>query len=323
MALAAVLQQLANVLAGAQPVGECVVEEVVEGGGEGRVESVVVADGGRGRVRGSVAVGGVELSEASCGGGQSVVESVCVARVEGVCGEADGVSQGASCAGAASDDGSGSSRMSQGSTVSWADEVEEVELGSQSVGSAPTFAEVVSKPMVALPVVPVAVAVEKESETVASAGALQCIKNPRARALRVALKAAGVRVPRVADRDLAITTYTVEQQPGALVGAGDRLRVLAMLGDAAIKQELIGQMATKACTPKVVSDEVCRRLANVWLRERAQEVGLFAHLASTAADDPRVAKTGPTMVEAIAGVLAMHTSRENVLGYMRWLKISS
>lgn len=179
---------------------------------------------------------------------------------------------------------------------SWADEVEEAE---------------------AVVPVQVAAAVPQELKPMA------VVHGPGPKMLRRVLKTAGIRVPRSTERDLAIACFSRGAAPAALQGAGERLRVLAQVGDAVVRICVVTAMARGGSdvSAKAVSDEVCFRLSNAQLAKRGREAELgrmYVHTESNVTDTMMA-----TMVEAIIGALYLNTSMDNAEAAMRWLNVSS
>lgn len=153
------------------------------------------------------------------------------------------------------------------------------------------------------------------------------VSGPRQQALRKFLHSRGVAVPGGARRDLAIASYTLRAMPGELLLGADRHRQLALVGDAAMRTVLYMRMSENARTNLTVVGDMnahaSDRLSNASLAKLGEQHGLFECVIAEESEQVGVSRAGATLVEAVAGVLAVHTTLANVEKYMCVLGVSA
>lgn len=135
------------------------------------------------------------------------------------------------------------------------------------------------------------------------------VNNPQTKALQTKLEdLCGEKLPKQCRRDLALCCYTAGSMPDELIGGKERLKGLAVLGDATITLHVTTAVVQSG---KVVQSAQKARsdfTSDVFLCSVLVSKGLVGMVSAPPGVNLRQSKPGATALEAMVGVVALHCS---------------
>lgn len=147
---------------------------------------------------------------------------------------------------------------------------------------------------------------EQVFDAVQSGGFRTYVRNGRVMGLKRWLKdVADVHVGSRWMRHLALSTYAAGSMPLFFVRGKEEMRVLAVIGDAALTLALARHSYAGGNGVESMQQLRSKALSDVTLREKLNSSDLKEFIIAPSGVDLRVSKAGATAVEAIAGVLDM------------------
>jgi len=148
------------------------------------------------------------------------------------------------------------------------------------------------------------------------------VRGARARALGDLVREfTGHVLPKAANWDRAVCTFTAGTMPDALHGGKDRLRALAALGDAVISVHVVASVVAQNGRVESVQQVRSKVTSDAALRAACVGMGLVSCVAFPPGVDPATSKPAATAFEAVVGLLAVYREEAVVLAFLRGAQI--